>query len=151
MGMGTWVTVIMILTLNGLLNEKLTQKKQVPFATKYQVDVSSLTDQLSNSTTMRLYTPKTAETSNSTSKDIASASASSTTQAQEEEEDEYYARIRRTGCFLYHEKMQDCYYEKKDWRQCKEEMKLFRQCFASHEKEREKMDVKDRLGKREPQ
>ncbi|RKO95174.1 hypothetical protein CAUPRSCDRAFT_486, partial [Caulochytrium protostelioides] len=47
----------------------------------------------------------------------------------DDEEDEWDARIRRTGCFPQHEALQDCYYEKKDWRRCRDEMAAFRECF----------------------
>ncbi|KAA8615485.1 CHCH domain-containing protein [Pyrenophora tritici-repentis] len=29
-------------------------------------------------------------------------------------------------------KLTDCYYEKKDWRACKQEMEIFRQCWQRH-------------------
>ena len=53
---------------------------------------------------------------------------------QEEEEDPYITRIRKTGCFKQHEALQDCYYDKKDWRACKEEMLQFKQCFSKYNK-----------------
>ncbi|KAJ3114409.1 hypothetical protein HDU96_002121 [Phlyctochytrium bullatum] len=58
------------------------------------------------------------------------------TPKNDEEEDEFVARIRRTGCFAEHEAMQDCYFDSKDWRKCRDEMRKFKECFAKHEKER---------------
>ncbi|EGF77445.1 hypothetical protein BATDEDRAFT_14151, partial [Batrachochytrium dendrobatidis JAM81] len=41
-------------------------------------------------------------------------------------------RIKQSGCFPQHEALQDCYFDKKDWRQCKTAMSDFRACFAKH-------------------
>jgi cytochrome c oxidase assembly factor 4 len=51
----------------------------------------------------------------------------------DDEEDPYITRIKKSGCFKEHEALQDCYYEKKDWRSCREEMIAFRACFAKHQ------------------
>ncbi len=54
----------------------------------------------------------------------------------QEDEDEYIKRIKRSGCFPQHERLQDCYWEKKDWRHCRQEMIQFKQCFMKgHAKE----------------
>lgn len=47
------------------------------------------------------------------------------------DDDPYIARIKRSGCFDQHEQLQDCYLEKRDWRECKEEMIKFKECFSS--------------------
>ena len=45
-----------------------------------------------------------------------------------DDEDHVTSAIRKTGCFQFHEKLQECYIDKKDWRQCSEEMQEFRRC-----------------------
>lgn len=50
---------------------------------------------------------------------------------EEGEEDPYVTRIKASGCYESHVELQDCYFVKKDWRQCKEEMKKFKACFAA--------------------
>ena len=45
-----------------------------------------------------------------------------------DDEDHVTAAIRKTGCIEFHEKLQECYFDKKDWRQCAKEMQEFRQC-----------------------
>ncbi|KAH6571070.1 hypothetical protein BASA50_003696 [Batrachochytrium salamandrivorans] len=52
--------------------------------------------------------------------------------SESDEEDPWITRIKRSGCFSEHEAMQDCYYDKKDWRQCREAMAAFRLCFAKN-------------------
>ena len=47
---------------------------------------------------------------------------------EEEEEDPFYTIIEKSGCAKYHYALQDCYTEKKDWRECKKEMEAFQQC-----------------------
>lgn len=51
---------------------------------------------------------------------------------KEEEGDPYNERIEKTGCFQENETLQLCFYDTKDWRQCKEEMKAFRDCFTKN-------------------
>ncbi|KAL2366256.1 hypothetical protein RJZ56_000713 [Blastomyces dermatitidis] len=41
-------------------------------------------------------------------------------------------RIFSTGCAAEQLKMNDCYYEKRDWRACKKEMEAFRECWKRH-------------------
>ncbi|CAP66508.1 uncharacterized protein PODANS_4_3280 [Podospora anserina S mat+] len=48
---------------------------------------------------------------------------------EDDEPDEWDKRIFSTGCAEENAKLTDCYYEKKDWRQCKEEMEMFKQCW----------------------
>ncbi|KAG6361828.1 hypothetical protein INS49_010057 [Diaporthe citri] len=40
---------------------------------------------------------------------------------EDDEPDEWDKRIFSTGCADENMKMTDCYFEKKDWRQCKDE------------------------------
>ncbi|ORY61434.1 uncharacterized protein BCR38DRAFT_34735 [Pseudomassariella vexata] len=78
----------------------------------------------------------------------------------DDEPDEWEKRIFSTGCagtantptagkkiltgFATDEnmKMTDCYYEKKDWRACKDEMEAFRQCWKQHNND-ERTSMKD--------
>ncbi|KAK8195114.1 hypothetical protein HDK77DRAFT_160252 [Phyllosticta capitalensis] len=50
----------------------------------------------------------------------------------DDEPDDWDKRIFSTGCSVENAKMTDCYYEKKDWRACKNEMEAFRQCWKRH-------------------
>ncbi|CAO3610207.1 unnamed protein product [Cunninghamella echinulata] len=43
----------------------------------------------------------------------------------------YNARIEKTGCAQENENLQLCFYDKRNWRLCKEEMQRFRQCFTA--------------------
>ncbi|KAK9768236.1 Cytochrome oxidase assembly factor 4 [Basidiobolus ranarum] len=52
---------------------------------------------------------------------------------EEEEEDEYELRIKKTGCYDENEALQLCFYDTKDWRQCKDEMEKFRSCWKKHQ------------------
>ncbi|KAL4880691.1 hypothetical protein BJY04DRAFT_190648 [Aspergillus karnatakaensis] len=38
-------------------------------------------------------------------------------------------RIFSTGCSVEQDKLNECYWAKKDWRACKKEMDLFRACW----------------------
>ncbi|RMZ19159.1 hypothetical protein D0859_16851 [Hortaea werneckii] len=38
-------------------------------------------------------------------------------------------RIFSTGCSDENAKLNDCFFEKKDWRACKDEMEAFKQCW----------------------
>lgn len=42
--------------------------------------------------------------------------------SQDDELDEWDARIQRGGCMQEHLKLQDCYFDTKDWRKCKDEV-----------------------------
>ncbi|KAK4126977.1 hypothetical protein N657DRAFT_611174 [Parathielavia appendiculata] len=50
---------------------------------------------------------------------------------KDDEPDEWDKRIFSTGCADENAKLTDCYYEKKDWRACKDEMERFRQCWKA--------------------
>ena len=62
------------------------------------------------------------------------ASKESHNNENEEEEDPFYTIIENSGCAQYHYALQDCYAEKKDWRQCKKEMQEFQRCTAAQQK-----------------
>ncbi|KAM0703365.1 hypothetical protein Q7P35_009304 [Cladosporium inversicolor] len=47
----------------------------------------------------------------------------------DDEPDEWDTRIFSTGCAEENTKLNDCFYEKKDWRACKDEMESFKQCW----------------------
>ncbi|KAJ5915234.1 Mitochondrial genome maintenance protein [Penicillium verhagenii] len=47
----------------------------------------------------------------------------------DDEPDEWDKRIFSTGCHTEQDKMNDCYFAKKDWRACKDEMEAFRECW----------------------
>ncbi|KAF4240093.1 hypothetical protein CNMCM8980_006829 [Aspergillus fumigatiaffinis] len=50
-------------------------------------------------------------------------------EVDDDEPDEWDKRIFSTGCAVEQDKMNDCYFTKKDWRQCKGEMEAFRECW----------------------
>ena len=58
---------------------------------------------------------------------------------EEEEEDPFYTIIEKSGCSKYHYALQDCYAEKKDWRECKKEMEEFKQCNMAQQKLKNRM------------
>ncbi|PBP21811.1 hypothetical protein BUE80_DR007356 [Diplocarpon rosae] len=60
----------------------------------------------------------------------------------EDELDEWDKRIFSTGCAAENMKMTDCYWEKKDWRLCKDEMENFKKCWKQHQND-ERTDSKD--------
>lgn len=47
----------------------------------------------------------------------------------DDEMDEWDQRIFSTGCSQEQTRMNDCYFDKKDWRACKQEMEVFRECW----------------------
>ncbi|KAK1832075.1 hypothetical protein QBC39DRAFT_350089 [Podospora conica] len=63
-------------------------------------------------------------------------------QVDDDEPDEWDKRIFSTGCAEENTKLTDCYYEKKDWRLCKDEMARFRQCWKAQGNEK-RTDTKD--------
>ena len=48
-----------------------------------------------------------------------------------DDEDHVTLAIRKTGCYQLHEKLQECYIDKKDWRKCTNEMQAFRHCMQN--------------------
>ncbi|KAL1982771.1 hypothetical protein VTN96DRAFT_887 [Rasamsonia emersonii] len=63
-------------------------------------------------------------------------------QDQDDEPDEWDKRIFSTGCAAEQAKMNDCYYEKKDWRSCRKEMEAFRECWKRQGNDR-RTETKD--------
>ena len=58
------------------------------------------------------------------------------------EPDDWDNRIFSTGCAVENTKLNDCYFEKKDWRLCKQEMEEFRACWKA-QKNDERTATKD--------
>ncbi|PQE31008.1 CHCH domain-containing protein [Rutstroemia sp. NJR-2017a WRK4] len=52
---------------------------------------------------------------------------------EDDEPDEWDKRIFSTGCAAENSKMTNCYFEKKDWRLCKQELETFRKCWTKHQ------------------
>lgn len=71
-----------------------------------------------------------------------SASAASGVNQPDDEPDEWDKRIFSTGCADENAKLTDCYYEKKDWRLCKNEMERFRKCWKLQGNDK-RTDTKD--------
>ncbi|KAL2266021.1 hypothetical protein VTJ83DRAFT_5373 [Remersonia thermophila] len=59
-----------------------------------------------------------------------------------DEPDEWDKRINRTGCAEENARLTDCYYEKKDWRACKDEMQKFRDCWKTQGNDK-RTDMRD--------
>ncbi|KAJ5485082.1 hypothetical protein N7539_005070 [Penicillium diatomitis] len=47
----------------------------------------------------------------------------------DDEPSDWDKRIYSTGCHAEQDKMNDCYFVKKDWRACSKEMEAFRECW----------------------
>ncbi|TKA74575.1 hypothetical protein B0A55_06308 [Friedmanniomyces simplex] len=47
----------------------------------------------------------------------------------DDEPDEWDKRIFSTGCADENAGLNNCFFEKKDWRACKDEMEAFKQCW----------------------
>ncbi|KAI1490303.1 hypothetical protein F5X96DRAFT_669857 [Biscogniauxia mediterranea] len=73
-------------------------------------------------------------------KDESTAEQSAQAAQDDDEPDDWDKRIYSTGCADENAKLTDCYYEKKDWRECKkeigaefpEQMEVFRECWKRH-------------------
>ncbi|KAL4975844.1 hypothetical protein BDW66DRAFT_136463 [Aspergillus desertorum] len=50
-------------------------------------------------------------------------------EGEDDELDDWDKRIFSTGCAVEQDKLNECYWAKKDWRACKEQMDLFRECW----------------------
>ena len=46
----------------------------------------------------------------------------------DQDEDPVVAKLSKTGCLELHYKVQDCYFDSKDWRKCTKEVKEFQEC-----------------------
>ena len=50
----------------------------------------------------------------------------------EDWEDPYDTRIKKSGCWNEHVKLQDCHFNTRDFRQCKLEMDKLKECWKRH-------------------
>ncbi|OJJ58743.1 hypothetical protein ASPSYDRAFT_89478 [Aspergillus sydowii CBS 593.65] len=50
-------------------------------------------------------------------------------EVDDDESDDWDKRIFSTGCAVEQDKLNECYWAKKDWRSCKKEMERFRECW----------------------
>ncbi|XP_015787081.1 cytochrome c oxidase assembly factor 4 homolog, mitochondrial [Tetranychus urticae] len=55
-------------------------------------------------------------------------------EAEEEQDDPVTLAIKKTGCLQYHFDVQECMYEKRDWRACKDQVSLFKECMADYQR-----------------
>ncbi|GKT49580.1 cytochrome oxidase assembly factor 4 [Colletotrichum spaethianum] len=60
----------------------------------------------------------------------------------DDEPDDWDKRIFSTGCADENTKLTDCYFEKKDWRQCTAEMERFKSCWKQQGNDH-RTDMKD--------
>ncbi|KAH8596021.1 hypothetical protein B0O99DRAFT_686071 [Bisporella sp. PMI_857] len=60
----------------------------------------------------------------------------------DDEPDEWDKRIANTGCAMENMKLNDCFFEKKDWRLCKKEMDQFKSCWKKQRND-ERTSMKD--------
>ena len=51
-----------------------------------------------------------------------------------EEEDPIIEKLSKVGCLEAHYKVQDCYFDSKDWRKCVTEVKEFQACLVNAKK-----------------
>lgn len=61
--------------------------------------------------------------------------ASSLVSKSGDEEDPVIAKLTKIGCLEAHYKVQDCYFEAKDWRKCVTEVKEFQECMNRAKKQ----------------
>lgn len=52
----------------------------------------------------------------------------------DEETDPVILKLSKIGCLEKHYKVQDCYFDTKDWRKCVQEVKEFQQCIKEAKK-----------------
>jgi cytochrome c oxidase assembly factor 4 len=57
---------------------------------------------------------------------------------EEEEEDPIIAKLNKVGCLEAHYKVQDCYFDTKDWRKCVNEVNAFKDCLKEAKKDQPK-------------
>jgi len=57
---------------------------------------------------------------------------------EDEDEDTPAERsLRKAGCLEHHYRVQECMFEHKDWRMCKDEVKAFKECVERSRKKSE--------------
>ena len=54
--------------------------------------------------------------------------------SSESESDPVVIKLSKIGCLEKHYKVQDCYFETKDWRKCTSEVKEFQDCVKKAKK-----------------
>jgi cytochrome c oxidase assembly factor 4 len=54
-----------------------------------------------------------------------------------EDVDPVVAKLSKIGCLEKHYKVQDCYFETKDWRKCTKEVKEFQECVSKSKQEKD--------------
>jgi cytochrome c oxidase assembly factor 4 len=52
----------------------------------------------------------------------------------EGQEETIVEKLTKVGCLELHYKVQDCFFDKKDWRQCQVEIKEFKKCLDENKK-----------------
>ncbi|KAI9669703.1 MAG: hypothetical protein M1831_007399 [Alyxoria varia] len=58
------------------------------------------------------------------------SNAQSTPQQYDDDEpDDWDKRIFSTGCSVENTKLNDCFFDTKDWRKCRKEMETFKECW----------------------
>jgi cytochrome c oxidase assembly factor 4 len=55
-----------------------------------------------------------------------------------EEEDPVVVQLTKLGCLELHYKVQDCYFDHKDWRKCTAEVKQFQECMKAGKEKQKK-------------
>ncbi|BCR88121.1 coiled-coil-helix-coiled-coil-helix domain-containing protein [Aspergillus chevalieri] len=50
-------------------------------------------------------------------------------EVEDDEPDDWDKRIFSTGCAIEQDKLNDCFFNKKDWRKCQKQMAAFRECW----------------------
>lgn len=63
-------------------------------------------------------------------------SANRPTNPDEDEPDDWDKRISNTGCAGENTQLNDCFFEKKDWRLCKREMEEFKACWTKQKNDK---------------
>ncbi|XP_053214585.1 cytochrome c oxidase assembly factor 4 homolog, mitochondrial-like [Panonychus citri] len=61
-------------------------------------------------------------------------------EAEEEEDDPVTLAIKRTGCLQLHFDVQECIFETKDWRACKQQVASFKKCMTDYQNRSQKLE-----------
>lgn len=51
-----------------------------------------------------------------------------------DDDDPLVSMLKKLGCYEQHVAVQECMYEKRDWRVCKKETEVFRKCYEENKK-----------------
>lgn len=60
---------------------------------------------------------------------------------EKEDAGDWDSIVLKSGCAIENDKLRDCYYAKRDWRQCRVEMDEFRKCVKMQDVGNREMDV----------